>query len=105
MRAFELLFSLSLLCFALAIPSIRRATLPDPKEFAASKTVESAIPQLLNHAHQSIKKGHNGVANFPINGASGKAEIFDDIPVCLLKFLSGFDAYEERNILHLQYAD
>lgn len=76
--------SLSVLYFALAIPSIRRASLPNPNDFGASKTVESAIPNLLNHAQQSIKKGQHDVASFPLNGASGKVEIFDDIPVPLL---------------------
>jgi hypothetical protein len=67
----------------LAIPSIRRASPPNPNDFGASKTVESAIPNPLNHAQQSIKKGQHGVASFPINGASGRVEIFDDIPLPL----------------------
>jgi hypothetical protein len=85
MRPFEFFSSLSVVYLALALPNVRRAA-PNPNAFEASKTVESAIPNLLNHAQQSIKKGQHGVASFHIDGASGKAEIFDDIPVPLFRF-------------------
>jgi hypothetical protein len=83
MRSLELLSSLLVLHLASAIPTsnVRRADAPDPSTFEASKAVEASIPQLLNHAHQSIKSGKNVVGDFVINGPGGRVQIFDDIPV------------------------
>jgi hypothetical protein len=102
MRSLEFLSPLLVLQLASAAPTanIRRATAPNPNTFEASKAVEASIPQLLDHAHQSIQSGKNVVGDFAINGPGGHAQIFDDIPVpfSLLTLL-----IQECNLLHFQH--